>query len=1144
MSFRCFPQFVLLQVLALGLCGVAYPVPAEASPPRPELLRDPAFRARAQELYRLAEEGRARAARAAPSAAPLALTASGKNVVTVGRVRPLLLLVDFPDRFHNPEGHEPADYAGIFFDDPGNSATPPNTVREYFGEVSYGNLLVEGDAASVASWQQLASASTFYLGPDQGLTFGPLLVRDAVLSHDDAVDFRLFDNDGPDGIPDSGDDDGVVDALVVVHAGWGWEDSGSQGVDPSGSPLDDFASHYSPVDIPTNDVGHDGQPIRVADYILVPEESYKLDLVQNREDLEPPFFAVIDNDNEPLAEIGVYAHELGHVLGLPDLYDTTFQSYGIGTYGLMGYGLWGPDYDGGATPETSRLHNQPTHPCAWSKTRLGWLSPTVVWRAATDFSLPEVENAADARLLYADSEGSQYFLLEHRKPVGYDAGFFPAGGLLVTHVDEAALSSGGMRPNDNRFRKGVDVECANGFVLPDLDDLDEMVTFSSVDHLYFQPREFGPATSPDTSTADGRATGIDVFQLTTQSTGTRPMAGLASAGTVVLNPRSLLVRPADGAFVVEWSPLPAGSDTQGYRVYLTPQGVSETLAQDVADPAAESVRLEGLANGLAHTLRLTAYDDEFSFATGDFNESDGVLALATPVADVVPPVVTLSPAPGVYNQPLQVALGAEDDVDPRPDLFYSTDGSPPAVPHAGPIPVGGAGSTVTVTVAWRAVDASFNETTGAGTYTVDAVPPVITVLGGDPLTHEAATPYTDPGATASDDRDGDLTGAIAVANPVDPSVPASYLVTYDVSDSAGNAAAQATRTVNVVDTTPPTVNPPPNVSAEATGPLTDVNLGLATATDAVDGDLPTSSDAPPAGFPVGDTVVAWTATDAAGNVGSAPQLVTVTDTTPPTLTLLGDDPLQVEAGTAYADPGAAASDLVDGDLTNFVVIGGDTVDPNVLGPYAVTYDVSDSSGNAADQAVRAVNVADTTPPVITVLGDDPLHVEAGTSYADPGATAEDSFEGDLTASVVTGGDAVDPGVLGPYAVTYDVSDSSGNTAVRQTRIVTVADTVPPVLALLGDAVVSLEQGQRFLDPGAAATDSFEGDLTASIVVGGDPVDTAAPGTYVLTYDVSDSSGNAAPRVLRAVTVVAVPPQDSDGGGGGGGCFLSALGAKD
>ncbi len=461
------------------------------------------------------------------------------------------------------------------------------------------------------------------------------------------------------------------------------------------------------------------------------------------------------------------------------------------------------------------------------------------------------------------------------------------------------------------------------------------------------------------------------------------MAGLASAGTVVLNPRSLLVRPADGAFVVEWSPLPAGSDTQGYRVYLTPQGGAETLAQDVADPAAESARLEGLPNGLPHALRLTAYDDEFSFVTLDFNESDGVLGLATPVADAAPPVVTRSPAPGVYNQPLPVALGAEDDVDPRPDLFYSADGSPPTVPYAGPIPVGTAGSTVTVTVAWRAVDASFNETTGSGTYTVDTVPPVIAVLGDNPLAHEAATPYTDPGATASDDRDGDVTGAIAVANPVDTGIPASYLVTYDVSDSAGNAAPQATRTVNVVDTTPPEVNPPPDVSKEATGPLTPVDLGTATATDTVDGDLPTSSDAPAEGFPVGDTVVAWSATDAAGNLGSAPQLVTVTDTTPPTLTILGDDPLHVEAGASHADPGAAASDLVDGDLTEFIVVGGDAVDPNVLGPYAVTYDVSDTSGNAAAQAVRAVNVADTTAPVIALLGDAPLHVEAGTVLRRP-----------------------------------------------------------------------------------------------------------------------------------------------------------------
>ncbi|MBG0765022.1 MAG: DUF5011 domain-containing protein [Tissierellales bacterium] len=82
----------------------------------------------------------------------------------------------------------------------------------------------------------------------------------------------------------------------------------------------------------------------------------------------------------------------------------------------------------------------------------------------------------------------------------------------------------------------------------------------------------------------------------------------------------------------------------------------------------------------------------------------------------------------------------------------------------------------------------------------------------------------------------------------------------------------------------------------------------------------------------------------------------------------------------------------------------------------------------------------------------------------------------------------------------------------------VEDTEPPVITLLGENPMNLTVGDTFTDPGATAVDNVDGDLTESIVVGGDTVDTSTAGTYVITYNVSDAAGNAAEEVTRTVNV--------------------------
>jgi len=160
--------------------------------------------------------------------------------------------------------------------------------------------------------------------------------------------------------------------------------------------------------------------------------------------------------------------------------------------------------------------------------------------------------------------------------------------------------------------------------------------------------------------------------------------------------------------------------------------------------------------------------------------------------------------------------------------------------------------------------------------------------------------------------------------------------------------------------------------------------------------------------------------------------------------------------------------------------------------------------------------SDTEIPVITYLGNDPVSIEVGETYADAGATASDNVDGDITTSIVVV-NPVNTATVGEYTVTYNVSDAAGNAAVQVTRTVNVVDTTVPVITLEGDAVVTIQVNAIYTDDGATATDNYDGDITTSIVVV-NPVNTAIVGEYTVTYNVSDAAGNAAVPVTRTVIV--------------------------
>ena len=671
------------------------------------------------------------------------------------------------------------------------------------------------------------------------------------------------------------------------------------------------------------------------------------------------------------------------------------------------------------------------------------------------------------------------------------------------------------------------------------DDLDALdLDAELIDHIgsYLQPGEIffslkagSPSlttygvTEADILTPDG-AGGLRVAQ---SGDGILACSGDASALGIAGNDLDALFVDASGMpFFSVATVIPGGihADANPGDILL-PDGVFLPAVAPIANGVADEVMPAG-----ALGLQDLEWEDPVYTEDDNLNALDATLyqlaAVPAPeigmdvvlVLDITPPIITL-----VGDSTVTLECG-DSYVDDGATAYDIVDGdlTPYIAVGGDTVDTGTAGSYV---ITYDVSDFSANPAVQV-TRTVnveDTTPPAITLVGDNPMDVECGGAYSEPGWSATDTCDGDLTASVSTGgDTVNPDVPGVYTITYDVSDAATNPATQRTRTVNVVDTTPPII------SLLGSSPM-DIECGSGytepgvNATDACDGDLAGAvvigGDTVNAAVP-GTYIVTYDVSDAATNPATQQtRTVNVADTTSPLILLLGSSPMSVECGSAYTEPGVNATDVCDGDLTGSVSVGGDAVNTAVPGTYVVTYDVSDSSANPAVQQTRTVNVEDTTPPTITVLGDNPLDVECGSVYSEPGWSATDTCDGDLTASVSTGGDTVNPDVPGTYVVTYDVSDASFNAAGQQSRTVNVIDTTPPTITVLGDNPLDVECGSAYTDPGVEATDTCDGDLSGAVVIGGDSVNTTVPGTYVVTYDVSDAATNAADQQTRTVNVV-------------------------
>ena len=337
-------------------------------------------------------------------------------------IKPLVFLVDFnnlpssiPDRIYNKEQFQHLLFGeNLDSDDANLPAGYDMSVRDYYAEISNDNLEVFGDDVSIVDWSTADHDYNFYVDGAQGTGGGSngiarsaaALVVEIALEHHSEIDFADFD----------GNNDGDVDLVILIVEGWGNGDddqfwphmsmimSGGNGIET----IDPFA--------PTNSDGYFSlDDVVIKKYIVITEQFHMNNYGVQAEYIHP---------------IGTFCHEMGHILGLPDLYDTSENAdSGIGVWGLMGAGNW-------------QRQISPAYMSAWSRYHLGFTHPTIVENVSNlEISILPAEglDVGAAYILPMSSNlPKEYLIIENRQKIGSDK-YLKQSGLLVWHIDETII---------------------------------------------------------------------------------------------------------------------------------------------------------------------------------------------------------------------------------------------------------------------------------------------------------------------------------------------------------------------------------------------------------------------------------------------------------------------------------------------------------------------------------------------------------------------------------------------------------------------------------------------------------------------------------------------------------------------------------
>jgi len=433
-----------------------------------------------------------------------------------------------------------------------------------------------------------------------------------------------------------------------------------------------------------------------------------------------PFIKVLDYTVQPVQTcggdainyIGVFAHELGHGFGLPDLYVTTNSQdhEGIGNWGLMGTGSWGCD---------GRSAWSPCHMSAWSKEVLGWadvqlLGPDMDLGV---LSLPPVETSGQIFRIDSGDGSSEYVLLENRQRLGFDENLFEPG-LLVWQIDPVTIEerpNGGV--NNDPDRMGVWLRQADG-----LNELGEQNGGRGDDGDPFPGSTgntaFHAGSNPGSWTHGGAAMGVTLLDI--------GPVGLDMAFRILTRYQTLTVRTEgspSGAGLVSVDGSPPGTadwmiDSAPFQQHLLEAAPGEQMTEGVRvgfqgwtdggprirehTTELEDASFTATYGGLEYLVNVTPTSPAVGIVPGsiDFDVGDGTGWI--PEGETV--TVTASPRTGFQflewtagmaglPNPASLTPTGPVESDARFDIIFSAESNPSTVTVQGGIP-----HTLTLTV--------------------------------------------------------------------------------------------------------------------------------------------------------------------------------------------------------------------------------------------------------------------------------------------------------------------------------------------------------------------------------------------------------------------------------------------------------------
>jgi hypothetical protein len=408
----------------------------------------------------------------------------------------------------------------------------------------------------------------------------------------------------------------------------------------------------------------------------------------------------------------------------------------------------------------------------------------------------------------------------------------------------------------------------------------------------------------------------------------------------------------------------------------------------------------------------------------------------------------------------------------------------------------------------------------------DTVKPMTNLRGGATVFAEINKPYSDSGIVAMDNIEGNISSKYEIIGSVDNTKIGPNYLKYIVRDLYGNVSDTLYRTVFVIiNQTGPSIiltgatqkyvevyNSFVEPGYEATNNNGNNITNQVIVTSTVD----TAK--------LGQYGINYTIIDAFGLSAAASRMITVGDTTKPTITPLSS-PYIHQVGTPINIPDIVTvrDNYWSKDFITTTFQG--TVNTNNVGTYFITGNATDNSNNTSPTITVEVRVRDTKAPEITLKGGNPLTWEVKTPFVDPGFSAKDNFWPANTV-VVTKKGTVNVNQIGDYTLWYVATDPSGNKD-SVSRLVQVRDLGKPLIDLLNINNVNLPRWRKYIDPPVALVDNYDSDsaMRPFLVINiGLPKN--AEGDYFgdiegltsATYTVTDLAGNKSDRFIRSIYV--------------------------